>query len=154
MALSEKKRALIEKIGVHFEFKGMQPLFGRIIGLMLVHERAEVTFEEIVDELNVSKSAVSNALTFLQATGKVAYHTKPGDRKRYFHLPMKDFTSDMEKELMEIVKFEEVLEEVLVERGETNADFNCSLKEFLNFIKFIKMEIPVLIEKYKRQKGL
>ncbi|MFD2036074.1 GbsR/MarR family transcriptional regulator [Belliella marina] len=152
MALGEKKRGLIERIGVHFECKGMQPLFGRILGLMLLHERAEVTFEEIVEELNVSKSAVSNALTYLQAVNKVVYHTKPGDRKRYFHLPIKDFCTEMEKEMMEIVKVEEVLEEVLIERGDNNSEFNCGLVDFLDFIKFFKKEIPLIFEKYKNQK--
>jgi DNA-binding transcriptional regulator GbsR (MarR family) len=149
--LNDKQKELIERIGVFHEHKGMQPLVGRIIGLMLVHESAEVTFEEIVEELGVSKSAVSNALTFLQAKERVNYHTKPGDRKRYFSLKISDWRSDFEKELLNIAEIQKFIDEVLETKGDQNNEFCTRMKDFSNFLGFFKREIPALFERFKKQ---
>src|SRR5699024_7126307 len=93
----------IERVGVFHEKKGLQPVVGRIIGLLLVAEPAEATFDEIQEALQVSKSAVSNALTFLQGREIADYTTKPGDRKRYFKLKVKDWRKER---LLVVVKFE------------------------------------------------
>lgn len=153
MNLSEKQRELIEKIGVFHEHKGMQPLVGRILGLMLVHDEAEVTFEEIVETLGVSKSAVSNALNFLQAKDRIAYHTRPGDRKRYFKLRIQNWREDFERDMLEIAKIKEFIDEVIKERGEKQQEFNSCLRDFSNFIVFFKREIPLLFEKFKKEQG-
>jgi DNA-binding transcriptional regulator GbsR (MarR family) len=153
MNLSEKQRELIERIGVFHEHKGMQPLVGRIIGLMLVHENAEVTFEEIVEDLGVSKSAVSNALNFLQAKERIVYHTKPGDRKRYFQLKIQNWSDELEKEILEITKFKEFIDEVIVERGQKHVEFNSCLKDFSGFLVFFKKELPLLFKKFKSQQS-
>ncbi|WP_026953217.1 GbsR/MarR family transcriptional regulator [Algoriphagus mannitolivorans] len=151
MVLSEKQKELIEMIGVFHEHKGLQPLVGRIIGLMLVHEDAEVTFDEIVEHLGVSKSAVSNALTFLQAKERVTYHTKPGDRKRYFSLKLGDWRSDFEKELLNIAEIQRFLEEVLDTRKDKSSEFCTKMKDFSNFLEFFRKEIPILFERFKKQ---
>lgn len=153
MNLSEKQRELIERIGVFHEHKGMQPLVGRIIGLMLVHEDAEVTFEEIVEDLGVSKSAVSNALNFLQAKERIVYETKPGDRKRYFKLKIQNWSEELEREIMEITKFKEFIDEVIAERGAKQGDFNSCLRDFSSFLVFFKKELPLIFDKFKSQRS-
>lgn len=151
MVLTERQKELIERIGVFHEHKGMQPLVGRIIGLMLVHENAEVTFDEIVELLGVSKSAVSNALTFLQAKERVTYHTKPGDRKRYFALKVNDWRADFEKELINIAEIQKFINEVLETRKDRNSEFCTRMHDFSNFLEFFRKEIPVLFERFKKQ---
>lgn len=151
MVLTERQKELIERIGVFHEHKGMQPLVGRIIGLMLVHENAEVTFDEIVELLGVSKSAVSNALTFLQAKERVTYHTKPGDRKRYFALKVNDWRAGFEKELINIAEIQKFINEVLETRKDRNSEFCTRMHDFSNFLEFFRKEIPVLFERFKKQ---
>ncbi|GAA0880977.1 hypothetical protein GCM10009119_39470 [Algoriphagus jejuensis] len=152
--LSEKQKELIERIGVFHEHKGMQPLVGRIMGLLLVHGNAEATFEEIVEELSVSKSAVSNALTFLQAKDRITYHTKPGDRKRYFSLRMKNWSEELEREMLEITKMKDVLDDVIQERDDSSCpEFRKCLVDFSDFLDFFKNEIPSLFKKFRSQKS-
>ncbi|HSJ67934.1 MAG TPA: MarR family transcriptional regulator, partial [Anditalea sp.] len=81
MPLTSKQKEIVETIGVFHEQNGLQPALGRIMGLIMVIDAAEVTFEEIVENLSLSKSAVSTALKLLQTQNKVEYTTKPGDRK-------------------------------------------------------------------------
>ncbi|WP_026956373.1 GbsR/MarR family transcriptional regulator [Algoriphagus vanfongensis] len=151
MTLSEKQRELIERIGVFHEHKGMQPLVGRIIGLLLVHEDAEATFDEIVELLGVSKSAVSNALTFLQAKERVIYTTKPGDRKRYFKLKVNDWRVEFERDLLHIAEIKTFVDEVLKERNDKGSEFCCKMKDFSNFLEFFKQEVPSLFERFKKK---
>lgn len=151
MVLSEKQKELIERIGVFHEHKGMQPLVGRIIGLMLVHDNAEVTFDEIVDLLGVSKSAVSNALTFLQAKERVIYTTKPGDRKRYFKLKVNDWRENFTKDLVGIAEIQKFLDEVLALRKDKDSEFCTKMKDFSNFLEFFRQEIPSLFERFKKK---
>ncbi|WP_254423368.1 GbsR/MarR family transcriptional regulator [Algoriphagus sp. A40] len=152
--LTEKQKELIERIGVFHEHKGMQPLVGRIIGLLLVHKEAEATFEEVVEMLGVSKSAVSNALTFLQAKDRITYYTKPGDRKRYFRLQMKNWSEDLEKEMLEITKMKEFIDDVIkVREGSTCTEFKTCLVEFSSFLDFFKKEIPTLFKNFRGQKA-
>jgi DNA-binding transcriptional regulator GbsR (MarR family) len=153
MILTERHKELIERIGVFHEHKGMQPLVGRIIGLLLVHEEGEVSFDEIVENLGVSKSAVSNALTFLQAKGRCVYSTRPGDRKRYFALKVGDWREDFAKELENIAEIQKFIDEVLEVRTDKNPEFNCKMKDFSDFLGFFKKEIPGLFERFKKQQS-
>lgn len=153
MEVNEKQKELIERIGVFYERKGMQPLVGKIMGLLLVHEQAEATFDEIVEILGVSKSAVSNALTFLQAKNYVIYTSKLGERKRYFSLKSTDWKADFEQELEHIADIQKFLQEVLTIRPAETQEFNGRLKDFCDFLEFFRNEIPALFERFKNRRG-
>lgn len=81
----ETKENLIEKLGVHIENKEqLAPLAARILATLILTGKKGATFESLVSELNASKSTISTHLTTLQAANRVTYHTKCGDRKKYF----------------------------------------------------------------------
>lgn len=149
MNLSDKKKEIIERIGVYYEKKGLQPVVGRIMGLLLVAEPAEATFEEIQEELQISKSAVSTALTFLQAKETVEYTTKPGERKRYFKLRMRDWKTELKKEFDEVLDMETLINEIIDLKENRKSEFCCSLLEMKDFFKFMKKELPLLLKKFE-----
>lgn len=152
MNLSDRKREIIERIGVAYEKKGVQPVVGRIIGLLLVAEPDEATFEEIQHELQVSKSAVSTALTFLQAQEKVEYSTKPGERKRYFNLRMGDWQADLKKEFDEVLNMENLINEIIELKENKESELCCRLIEMKHFFKFMKKELPLLLKKFEESR--
>lgn len=148
------KRELIEKIGVFHEKFGFQPVAARIYGLLLVSEKIELTFDEIRTELNISKSATSNALTLLMSMKQVDYITKPGDRKRYFKSNLdkwKQFMSD----LLNIAKnYSELFSEVYNVRDQSqNIDFNKTIKELISFIEYIVELFPEMIENWQKRQA-
>ncbi|SDZ40855.1 DNA-binding transcriptional regulator GbsR, MarR family [Rhodonellum ikkaensis] len=151
--LNEKQKELIEKIGVIHEQHGMQPLMGRILGLILVIEEAEVTFDDIVAHLNVSKSAVSYALNFLQLQRFVIYRTKPGERKRYFYLDIEDWDQILKKELCNVADINSFFKEVIELRGNAKPEFNNKLKDLCEFLEYLKEEIPLMFERFKKNKS-
>lgn len=150
--LTENKLELIERIGVFHEQRGMQPLMGRIVGLLLVLDEAEATFDEIVDYLNVSKSAVSNALNILQLQGLVAYKTKPGERKRYFYMTMENWEEALEKELCDISQISTFMQDVLKVRGNVKPEFNHHIQDLCGFMEFLKNKIPNLFREFRKSK--
>ncbi len=82
-----KKEKLIEKLGVHIESKDqLAPLAARILATLILSGKKGSTFESLVSELGASKSTISTHLTTLQAANRITYHTKCGDRKKYFTL--------------------------------------------------------------------
>lgn len=82
-----KKEKLIEKLGVHIESKDqLAPLAARILATLVLSGKKGSTFESLVYELSASKSTISTHLTTLQAANRITYHTKCGDRKKYFTL--------------------------------------------------------------------
>lgn len=151
--LNENKLELIERIGVFHEQRGMQPLMGRIVGLLLVLEEAEATFDEIVEYLNVSKSAVSNALNILQLQGHIAYKTKPGERKRYFYLTLEKWEEAMKKELCDVSEISTFMQDVLKERGNVKPEFNHHIQNLCNFMEFLKAKIPSLFNEFKKSQA-
>jgi DNA-binding transcriptional regulator GbsR (MarR family) len=151
--LNKRKLELIERIGVFHEQHGMQPLMGRIIGLLLVLDKAEATFDDIVAYLNVSKSAVSNALNILQLQGHVAYKTKPGERKRYFFLTLENWEQAMEKELCGMLEISSFMKEVLKERGDVKPEFNHNIKDVCNFMEFLRNRIPSLFKEFRNSQS-
>lgn len=151
MQLSEKQKEIIEIIGVFQEQNGLQPALGRILGLMMVADTAEATFDEIVESLSLSKSAVSSALTLLQTQNKIEYTTKPGERKRYFRLKKSNWEEELKKGISSGLQFSNILDDVLAIRSNQNPEFNKHLENIREFMLFLQKEIPVLIDRYMEQ---
>lgn len=151
--LNENKLELIERIGVFHEQRGMQPLMGRILGLLLVLDEAEATFDEIVDYLNVSKSAVSNALNILQLQNHIAYKTKQGERKRYFYLTLDRWEDAMQKELCDISQISTFMQDVLKERGNVKPEFNHHIQDLCSFMEFLKSKVPALFKEFRKSQA-
>ena len=60
--ITTEQRYLIERYGVFMGRSHLQPAASRILGLLLISDKPELTFDEIKEALGLSKSAVSNAL--------------------------------------------------------------------------------------------
>lgn len=83
--LTDKQKEHIESLGVILEGIGVSPSSARIDALLIVTNSTELTFDEIREDLDLSKSATSNAINYLLKVKRIGYKTKPGDRKRYFY---------------------------------------------------------------------
>lgn len=152
MELNEKQRAIIEKIGVMHERRGMQPTNGRVIGLFLVNDETEIPFDDIQEKLGISKSGVSQALNFLQARNLVEYITKPGDRRRYFRLKTQDWREDFSNKFMKEMEFADVISEILEVRTSKTEKFNDSLREAKELLEHLKEEIPKVIDEFFKER--
>ncbi|QGY46531.1 MarR family transcriptional regulator [Maribellus comscasis] len=135
----QKQKELVESIGRMHEKDGFQPVTARIMGLLMVMDKEEYTFDEIVQEMKISKSSASTALKNLEIRGVIEYVTYPGDRKRYFRFVSGDINEmidGIEKKMkLQLDTIEQVLE-LKKNPDSRNAKFLRNVKEGIHF--FIK----------------
>lgn len=151
--LEQQKTELIEQLGVQLECENFAPLAARIFATLILTGKEGITFEQLVCDLNASKSSVSSHLEHLQTSQRVRYFTKPGDRKRYFTIHpnlminvIDELTSKWERE-------KEVHQKVLNYKKESNK--KTKEKEHLfdlefqqDFLTFLE-EATSAIQKFK-----
>ncbi|MBN2166971.1 MAG: hypothetical protein JW717_11890 [Marinilabiliaceae bacterium] len=122
----KKQKELVEIIGIHFDKEGFQPIAGRILGLLMVMDKEQYSFDEIVEELQISKSSASNALKILELKNSIEYITIPGDRKRYFQLKKLDVDQvieDHKKKIEETLIFLEKIISLKADKNSSNSVF-------------------------------
>jgi DNA-binding transcriptional regulator GbsR (MarR family) len=148
LQLTNEQKQLIEKIGIYYEQQGFSPVVGRIMGLLLVSERSNLTFEEIVETLNVSKSATSNSLTLLLQMHLIEYTTYSGDRKRYFGALLENWHEEVVNKMESILAFSKLLRQANELRGDGNPEMNGKVLERIQFMEFLSKEVPALMQKW------
>ena len=84
--MQNEKQEIIEMFGVHFEqLYSIPPLASRILGTLIIDGcKSGLTFEELVEKMQASKSSISTNLNLLLKMEKINYFTILGDRKKYF----------------------------------------------------------------------
>ncbi|MCU0446392.1 MAG: hypothetical protein MUE85_15905 [Microscillaceae bacterium] len=147
-----KIKEQVEKIGVVCDKDGFPPLAGRLLGFLMLAEPPHKTFDEMVDFLQASKSAVSNTLKFLEAQKMVDYITFAGDRKRYFRMNVEGWGQVVGQRLDFLVNMQEKVKEVLAIRTTDHPEFNQGLHNiYLLYQTFID-ELPRIIQKWEEAK--
>lgn len=152
--LQQQKKNLIEQLGVHFEGENLAPLAGRIFATLILTGKKGVTFDELVTNLCAGKSTISTHLDQLQATNRVQYFTKPGDRKRYFTVNPNLMLEIIDEKINKWEGEKKIHEEILKYKKNRNAlcgkkdDFQFDLdfqKDFLTYLE----ETTAAVQKFK-----
>lgn len=151
--LTAEQKKLIEKIGVFMEKSGSAPVEGRIMALLMVADDTELSFEDIYETLAISKSAASNTINVLLTMNKIDYITRHGDRKRYFRTRLEKWETDFGKNVNDSLYISELFKEVLAIRPKTTKEFNNSMKSMIEFMDYLKIEIPVLLKKWQDKRA-
>ena len=60
---TQRVKELVERFGHYLDKEGFQPISGRIMGLLTVMDKEAYTFDEICQELNISKASASSNLS-------------------------------------------------------------------------------------------
>ena len=131
-----RQKELIERMGRFYEKEGLQPTSGRILSLLMVMDKEEFTFDEIVEQLQISKSSASNAITLLETRDAIEYFTKPGDRKRYFRIKKLDKFRLIDEHRIRLKMINTFFTDVLelkARKDSDNALFIIDLISMLNF---------------------
>lgn len=140
-----RRNQLIEKMGVHMETREqLAPLAARILANLVLKGKKGETFENLVQDLNASKSTIFTHLTTLQASHRITYYTKPGDRKKYFILSPNALIHSMDEMLenwnderdihLEIVNFKTDINKRFPEDSDEKFDLGFH-HEYLNYLE-------------------
>lgn len=153
IALTPKQVELIEKLANIHEVGGLQPAMAKILALLTVSDDVELTFDQVRETLDLSKSAVSQALNQLILTKKITYKSKIGDRKRYFQLSMVDLEAQVTELANSLLPQVKVYNEIIAIRPSSTKEFNKNLQELTNFTAYIGNQLFLLYKKYKEEEG-
>lgn len=160
MQLEEKRRQLIERLGQHLEqIKNVPPLAGRIIATLILRGQKGITFDQLVNDLEASKSTISNHLNHLEAVGSIQYFTICGDRKKYYTIApgyIERKIQQLEKEWATEMK---LIQEVLDFKAHFNASTDSNEEQLSlafdqNSLAFFREALDYLKQKlilYKQQ---
>ena len=140
-----KKEKLIEKMGVHLEHREqLAPLAARILANLVLKGKKGETFENLVRDLNASKSTIFTHLTTLQASNRITYYTKTGDRKKYFILSPNALIHSMNEMIknwneerdihLEIVNYKEDINKDFPEDSDEKFDLDFH-HEYINYLE-------------------
>lgn len=87
MSQIKEQKDLVEEIGLGIEDRlNLSPLASRIYALLILSSYDGLTFDEIKESIQASKSAASVNINVLSQLDYISYYTKPGIRKRFFKL--------------------------------------------------------------------
>lgn len=150
--LKKEQVELIEELANVNERLGIQPAMSKVLGLLAVSDNPELTFDEIKDTLELSKSAVSQALNQLLMSKKISYKTKIGDRKRYFHLRIADWDTHILEQFEGVSSLIRVYEKVIAIRTTETKEFNENLKKMANFLSLVHNQVMSLHQKIVQEK--
>lgn len=142
----QKQKMLVEELGTRFDKEGFPPVAGRVMALLMVMDKEQFTFDEIIEELSISKSSASNALRNLELRGHIEYVTLPGDRKRYFRIRTWEAFSMVDDFIEKMRNFQQIQAKIL----ELKADRNSRNSKF--FIQMSKV-MDVVIEQIGEMKN-
>ena len=152
LPLNEKQLDLIERIGVLHDQTGLRPAEGRILGLLIVASEPELTFDEIREALDLSKSATSNALHKLQTMGTVEYRTHPGDRKRYFRKSYENWERAFVDRGVKYLEIRHLLEEALEYRDPELDETRESLETMIDFLQMLEVSMLDAYDRWKNSR--
>lgn len=135
MEITEQINELVEILGIHFEkHRNLPPLASRILAYLIMDNREEgITFEELVTELQASKSSISTNVNLLLKIDHIYYRTQKGDRKKYYKVsPLSCRLKYMLDNIEEEIAIAEKLKNFRTENTETETD----KKKLLNSITY------------------
>ncbi len=112
-------------MGVHLEHKEqLAPLAARILANLVLKGKKGETFENLVCDLNASKSTIFTHLTTLQASNRITYYTKTGDRKKYFILSPNALIHSMNEMIKNWNEERDIHLEIVNYKEDVNKDFS------------------------------
>jgi predicted transcriptional regulator len=144
----EQHRQRIEEHSGTLEHLGMTPVAARVFTYLLLEGKEGAVFEDLVEYFKVSKSAVSNALKMLTASGMVGYRTVGGKRRRFFYVNMRSLFNEKEM-TSRYQQFFGILDDVRKARG-VQDQFDKELGEVAVLYKMLLVEFPIILDRWKR----
>ena len=151
IALKKEQIQLLEKAAVLFEKGNMQPAVAKILALLLVSDNPELTFDEIRETLEISKSATSTAINQLLSAKRIEYKTRLGDRKRYFRSRIMSWKDDMKEQNEGLRAAIEILQQIKDQRPAETVELNANLEKIIAFMGFMIEEMPELFAKFEKK---
>jgi len=142
---TEKKRRLVEDLGVLFEDTGLPRMSGRVFGWLLMSSPQHQSAGEIASGLGASKGSMSTMLKMLTQFGMIERFGVPGERSAYYRVKTAYWTGMMQAKMAFIRRFEDIAERALDEVDDSDPERLRRLEETRTFYKVLEEELTSII---------
>lgn len=128
---------------------GSTVAIGKVLGYLIVSEPPHHSFEEIQEDLRLSKGSVSNTLKIMEMQGLIESFTILGDRKRYFRLALENQEFLLMRQITETERFIAIMQDSLLVREPGNEEFENGLRKYIDLYKRLQMKLLETIKEMK-----
>lgn len=150
MPTINERSAFVEETGILFESMGMTRMAGRILGFLMVTDKEMVSFDELTQVLQASKSSISTNVKALIQIKFIKPVTNPGERKTYYMLSHDISWSDIfNSKLKELNSLISVFNKALSLRANKNDKPAQWVDKAMEFYEWMGKEFPKLMEKWE-----
>lgn len=150
--MDESRRGYVEDFGLLFEGSGGSRMVGRVLGLLLVSERPELSAEEIADRLRASQGAISTATRALVGTGLIRRRTRPGERRAYFGVNPDAWQETTREQVSRSGAFREMAERGLDLTEADGPEAGRGLLAMRDFYAFWERELSEVLARWDEEK--
>ncbi len=151
LELSDSLQQFIESMGVFFERYGISRIGGRMLGLLMVAER-ELSLDEIVNALGVSRASVSTNARMLILYGMAQLVTRPGNRRDYYRLTPDTWGRATEAEIDAILALRRLAESGLAAAHASDRAATEHLVEMIAYCDLVLKNRRTTLEQWRERK--
>lgn len=153
MSQYNERTSFIEETGLLFENLGTTRMAGRILGYLMVTDKELVSFDELCQVLQASKSSISTNVKSLITLHYVKPVTLPGDRKTYYMLsPDIDWVETLMKRIELLRIMNKLFHKGLDLRVNKNDKASEWLKKSVEFYEWVVDEYPKFLARWEKEK--
>ena len=153
MSPVNERISFIEESGMFFENIGMTRIAGRIIGYLMVTDKEMISFDELTQVLQASKSSISTNVRALIQTRFIKAISQPGDRKTYYVLSSDINWGDyIRKRAYELDRLRGLLQKGLDLRSNKHDKSSRWLEEAVEFYAWLTSELPKILDRWDQYK--
>lgn len=150
--LELEKSRLIEQLEQYIIDKDkLAPLAARLYATLVLTDKKGLTFDQLVQSLDASKSTVCTHLNLLQSLEMVSFYTAPGERKKYFIIAPNRLTILVQELTENWKKQTEIQEAIISYKSRVNSENPAEpfdLEFHQNYLNFLQ-EASHLVNKLK-----
>lgn len=128
-------------------------MLGRVLGVLLTSDPPERSAEELAEELGASRGSISQSTRTLVQMGMVRRLSRPGERRDYFRMQPHAWQETTRQQMALIGVFQEMAERGLRMLDSDDPEVKSNLEEMRDFYAFWKRELPIVLERWDREKA-
>lgn len=148
---TEAERDLVDQIALVFENGGYPPVMARLLAFLMVCDPPEQSSAQLVEYLQASKGAISQATRMLMQTGLIERVRVRGSRSAWFRMREGAWLKVVREEVSRLERLREVAEAGLRKLEGGPEARKRRLQEFRDMNAFFETELPRLIERWEQQ---
>lgn len=143
------KLDFVEDFSLRIEELGHPRIYGQILGWLLICDPPEQSFQDLMENLEISKASISNITRMMLERGLIEKVRVKGERQIYFKIKDGSLIEFMEKQMELTLNLANITKKGL-DLAKTEGVKNTKRLERANeFHHFLAQELPNLIEKFR-----